>query len=268
MRRRAVLALMLGLPGAARAFQILEPKDTVELEHADRKRRLARLADAMGVDAPQFLEYRVTPAQHGLADYPVDIPVLRVIFDEKVFFDFDQDTMRPEAQPALKIIAQSLSLDPPDVTVFIAGHTDGIGSAAYNQQLGLRRARAVAGNLILLGVNQAQLYDISFGKMVPIASNDSDEGRARNRRVEFLFGARPQPIAAWLVQQPVAACSDNDVAAKACTVDARFTAESVTLAAPTVAVAGAPAAAKTVAFGTRTVTLNLRQKVFSFRAPE
>lgn len=265
--RRAFLASLALMPGAARAFQILEPKDTVEMEHEDRKRRLRRLSDAMGVDAPQFLEYRISPAEHGLADYPVDIPVLRVIFGEKVFFDFDREEMRPEAQPALGIIAQSLSLDPPDVSVFIAGHTDAIGGVAYNQQLGLRRARAVAGNLILLGVNRAQLFDISFGKMVPIADNDTEEGRAHNRRVEFLFGARPAPIAAWLVKQPVAACSDNDAAARACMVDTRFTAESVTLAAPTATVATAQAS-KAVTFGTRTVVLNLRQKVFSFRAPE
>lgn len=267
LSRRHLLAVAMALPAApARAFQILEPKDTVALEHADRKKRLMRLSDAMGVDAPQFQEYLISPAEHGLADYPVDIPVLRVIFSEKFFFDFNRDEVRPEAEGALKIIARSLALDPPDVTVFIAGHTDAIGSATYNQQLGLRRARAVATGLITLGVNRAQLFDISFGKMVPIADNTTEEGRARNRRVEFLFGARPAPIAAWLVRQDTA-CSDNGVAAKACAVENRYVAESVTLATPTTVVA-TPSSPQPVAFGRRTVVLNLRQRVFSFRAPE
>lgn len=265
--RRYLLAMATALPAApAWAFQILEPKDTVALEHEDRKKRLMRLSDAMGVDAPQFQEYLISPSEHGLADYPVDIPVLRVIFSEKFFFDFNRDVVRPEADGALKIIARSLALDPPDVTVFIAGHTDAIGGAAYNQQLGLRRARAVAADLITRGVNRAQLFDISFGKMVPIADNDTEEGRARNRRVEFLFSARPAPIAAWLVRQDTA-CSDNGAAAKACVVENRYVAESVTLAVPTTTVATATSP-QAVAFGRRTVVLNMRQKVFSFRAPE
>lgn len=279
MRRRALLAGMWGCCCRAMAtpLTILEPYQTVQLEHEDRKKRLLRLSDALGVNAPQFMEYSIAPAEHGLKDYPTDIPVLRVIFQEKVFFDFAQDQMRPEAAPVLKIIAQSLSLDPPDVTVFVAGHTDAVGSESYNQKLGLRRARTVAATLVQMGVNRAQMFDVSFGKMVPIAGNDSDEGRARNRRVEFLFGARPAPIAAWLVKQQTLPCPDTPQAGpQPCTIAGHFTAESVGLAEPQKTVnQNAPvksltpaAAPKTVTFGSKVVDLDLRQKVFTFRAPE
>jgi OOP family OmpA-OmpF porin len=254
-------------PAWADSLQMLSPAQTVELEHADRKKRLLRLSDALGINAPLFFEYAISPAEHGLKDFPVSIPLLRVIFQEKVFFDFDNDQMRPEAGPVLKTVSQSMALDPPDVTLFIAGHTDARGTGAYNQALGLWRARAVASGLVGLGTNQAQMYDISFGKMVPIASNETDEGRARNRRVEFLFGARPQVVAAWLVKQPTLACADTVSALQHCAVTQRFVAESVTLAAKPadMRLATQP---RQIVFGAKVVDLDLREKVFSFRAPE
>ena len=277
----ATPAIAWGATACGSAFAaplvFLEPYQTVQLEHDDRKKRLLRLSDALGVNAPQFMEYAIAPAEHGLKDYPTNIPVLRVIFQEKVFFDFNQDQMRPEAAPVLKIIAQSLALDPPDVTVFVAGHTDAIGSEAYNRQLGLRRARTVAAALAQTGVNRAQMFDVSFGKLVPIADNDSDEGRARNRRVEFLFGARPAPIAAWLVKQQTLPCSDTpQVTTQPCTLSPHIVAESVALAEPQKTVTANASvkaltpttAPKTVTFGAKVVDLDMRQKVFSFRAPE
>jgi OOP family OmpA-OmpF porin len=261
------LFLTAALRTSARALQMLSPAQTVELEHADRKKRLLRLSDALGINAPQFFEYEISPAEHGLKEFPGSIPLLRVIFQEKVFFDFDKDVVRPETAPILKTVAQSLALDPPDVSLFIAGHTDARGSESYNQALGLRRARAVASQLAASGVNQAQLYDVSFGEMVPIASNETDDGRARNRRVEFLFGARPQPIAAWLVKQNTRPCGDTLTDLQNCTVPAHYTVESVTLSASprNVATAQAP---KQVVFGARIVDLDLHERVFTFRAPE
>jgi hypothetical protein len=117
----------------------------------------------------------------------------------KVFFDFDKSDLRPEAVPVLNTIADTVRLDPPDGAVLVAGHTDAVGSRAYNQRLGLKRAKAVPA-LARQGVGSAQVFVASFGKAVPIARNDRG-GRARNRRVQFLFAAQPELLLSWLAQQ-------------------------------------------------------------------
>src|ERR1700761_155792 len=114
---------------------VLAPWQTVDLEHADRKQRLMRLSGQEGISAPGFFEYTIPQAQHHLTDYPVSIPVLRVVFRDRVFFDFNGDAVKPEAVPVIETIAASLRLEPPDVTVFIAGHTDSVGTTNYNLQL-------------------------------------------------------------------------------------------------------------------------------------
>jgi OOP family OmpA-OmpF porin len=273
--------------GAQSQLRILEPWQTVLLEHADRKNRLDRLSHLEGVEPPETSEYYIPPFEHGLASYPTDIPVLRVVFRDGVLFDFNSDEVKPEAAELLNVIAKSLRLEPPDVAVFVAGHTDAIGSVNYNLDLGLRRAKSVARALAQIGVNKAQLFAVSFGKAVPIAPNDTDEGRARNRRVEFLFAARAEAVAAWLVRQPAMSCSDRRSSyAQECPTDLRFTVLSVTIPMPppghvalrdpstsiniSPAISPVPLTAPrtTVKFGEKVIDIDLRQKVFHFRAPE
>tara|TARA_R110000868_G_scaffold75153_1_gene217081 strand:- start:4212 stop:5108 length:897 start_codon:yes stop_codon:yes gene_type:complete len=182
-----------------------EPYELVPTEHQDRLNRLNRLS--AGIVYPQFHTEFLSPAEHGLPDYPVRIPVLRVVFDQNVFFDVDSAVVRPEAYPVLDVIADDLKREPPDVSLFIAGHTDSTGNDRYNADLGLRRADAVAQALVRRGIYQASVYRVSFGEAVPIADNTTDDGRARNRRVEFLFGAKAQAVAKWLEKQPVDTCS-------------------------------------------------------------
>jgi outer membrane protein OmpA-like peptidoglycan-associated protein len=69
--------------------------------------------------------------------------------------------------------------------VEVAGHTDSSGSDQYNQQLSQRRASAVAGYLGSHGVNSQRLLTVGAGESYPIASNDTESGRAANRRVEM-----------------------------------------------------------------------------------
>ena len=294
--RLAILFLAASLIGGASCpalaqagLQMLEPYQMVGQEHADRKARLERLAGLRGIEAPEFYEYAMTPSEHGLAAYPTDIPVLRVVFREGVLFDFNKDTVKPEAAPVLDLIAASLRLEPPDVTMFVAGHTDAIGGVDYNLGLGMRRARAIARALALAGVNQAQLFAVSFGKAVPIAPNDTDDGRAQNRRVEFLFGARPEAIAAWLTRRQTAiACSDRHYAfAQECPTTVHVVAVSVAmkLVQPSVhiapAVPASPVAVRNprtdvavqpaetdVTVGEKVIDIDLSQKVFRMRAPE
>lgn len=247
-------------------FAVVAPWETVEIEHADRKSRLTRLSTVQGIIAPEFYEYSISPEKHGLADYPVAMPVLRVVFRDQVFFDFDKDEVKPEAETVLKTIAESLQLEPPDVTVFIAGHTDAVGTANYNLQLGMRRSRAVARALVAAGIAKAQVFVVSFGEAVPIADNETEEGRARNRRVEFLFGARPEAVAQVLKDQDAVSCvADASAKGDNCPIDLQFMPEMVQLAPPkTETVNLKPDAPKEIIFSPSRITIDLTPKIYRY----
>ncbi len=101
-----------------------------------------------------------------------------------VNFDFDKATLRPEAYPIL-LHATTVMLNNPDLKVEIQGHTDSIGSEAYNQKLSERRANAVKNYLLARGIAANRLSIKGFGETSPMADNNTAEGRAMNRRIEF-----------------------------------------------------------------------------------
>lgn len=203
-----------------------EPWETVELEHRDRTQRLLRLA--AGTLSFEFSEEHISPTKLGLPDFPEGLPVLRVVAGQDVFFDSDRDVIRPEAYRLLDIIASSLKLEPPDVALFVAGHTDSDADDAYNIELGLRRAQRVAEALAKRGIYQTSIYRVSFGELMPIDTNETERGKARNRRVEFLFSARPKAIVEFIVQQPVAVCAEAlDDPLGSCKLPIRIEAERI-----------------------------------------
>ncbi|WP_315859188.1 OmpA family protein [Rhizobium leguminosarum] len=142
------------------------------------------------------------------------IPVLRVVAQQNVFFDSGSDEIRPEAYGLLDIIADSLKQEPPDVALFVAGHTDADGGDDYNVELGLSRAHAVASALVLRGVYQASIYRVSFGEYMPIAPNNNARNKGKNRRVEFLFGAKPEALIVDIKRQSVKLCGDDGTECK------------------------------------------------------
>jgi outer membrane protein OmpA-like peptidoglycan-associated protein len=82
----------------------------------------------------------------------------------------------------------------PDTDIELQGHTDSRGSEAYNQTLSERRAGAVSSYLASRGINNTRLSTKGFGETMPKYDNDSEEGRAQNRRVEFLITANEKMI--------------------------------------------------------------------------
>jgi OOP family OmpA-OmpF porin len=104
---------------------------------------------------------------------------------EGITFRFDKSDVIPDPNPVLDLAIEILRAYP-DVKVEIHGHTDSVGSEAYNMKLGLRRAEAVKKYLIDQdGITGENLITKSFGESKPIASNDTKENRAKNRRIEF-----------------------------------------------------------------------------------
>ncbi len=101
-----------------------------------------------------------------------------------ITFEFDRDELRPEYVPLL-LEALQLFRTYPSMTVEVRGHTDSDGEEAYNQALSERRAASVRQFMITKGVAAERLRTVGFGELQPIADDATEEGRARNRRVEF-----------------------------------------------------------------------------------
>jgi len=116
---------------------------------------------------------------------PAPAPIKRKIVLRGVNFDFDKYNIRPDAAPILDEAARTLQ-QYGDVTIYVDGYTDSIGSDAYNQRLSERRANAVKEYLQSHGVAASRMTARGFGKTNPVASNETAEGRAQNRRVELI----------------------------------------------------------------------------------
>jgi OOP family OmpA-OmpF porin len=107
------------------------------------------------------------------------------------FFDFDKSEVKTAFHPRLKYAADLITKNPAMGQIIIAGYTDAVGTEKYNMELGLKRAQAVKDLLIQFGAPAQRLEVKSFGKSRPIDTNDTEEGRAKNRRVEFHVGDVP-----------------------------------------------------------------------------
>ena len=103
-----------------------------------------------------------------------------------IYFDFNKSDIKPESEPALNEIAKFLSGNP-NLKVFIVGHTDNVGGIDYNMKLSQARADAVVKALTTkYKVNPQSLKAYGVGQLAPVAPNKTEEGRAKNRRVELV----------------------------------------------------------------------------------
>lgn len=109
---------------------------------------------------------------------------IRVTFDSAILFDFDSSMLRVSSQEQLRQMAEVFKKYP-ETEIVVAGHTDSRGPEDYNQKLSERRAKAVRDFLVDQGVSSARLTVIGYGEIRPVASNETDEGRRLNRRVEL-----------------------------------------------------------------------------------
>jgi OOP family OmpA-OmpF porin len=116
--------------------------------------------------------------------------VTKTTYSADTLFDFDRAVIRPEGKAKLDALALQIGQIALEVVV-ATGHTDSVGSEAYNVKLGERRAQAVKAYLVSKGVDKRRVYVESRGESQPVADNRTREGRAKNRRVEIeVIGTR------------------------------------------------------------------------------
>jgi outer membrane protein OmpA-like peptidoglycan-associated protein len=115
---------------------------------------------------------------------------IQVTFASGLLYDFDSDAIRPEAGVNLRNLAASLQKYA-NTELLIVGHTDALGSTAYNQGLSLRRASAASTYLTTQGVLAGRLHSSGRGELEALASNETEAGRQINRRIEVAIFSAP-----------------------------------------------------------------------------
>lgn len=147
--------------------------------------------DTAWISAGLSAQYRFLPPLAVVAEAPPPPPepapappVKQKIVLRGVHFDFDKANIRADARPILDEAVHTLKIES-GITVAVEGHTDSRGSDAYNDKLSKRRAQAVADYLAEHGIALSRLSVAGFGESHPVASNDTSDGRAQNRRVEL-----------------------------------------------------------------------------------
>ena len=145
-----------------------------------------------GVPVPEAPAAAPAPAPApAVAPAPAPVPVApaapaveKVSFAADAFFDFDKAVLKPEGKAKLDDLAdkvKGLNLE----VIIATGHTDSRGTDAYNQKLSVKRADAVKTYLTGKGIEASRVYTEGKGEAQPVADNKSDDGRAKNRRVEI-----------------------------------------------------------------------------------
>ncbi len=148
---------------------------------------------ALGAGVGAYMDKQQTEFEQQLANeraqHQIEIErqrneILKLTMNSEVSFDFNSARLKPAFYSPLNKIAEIMNRYP-DTQILVVGHTDSVGSDQFNLELSLRRANAVADYLIMHGVSTSRMGTEGHGEMEPIASNDTEDGRSQNRRVEI-----------------------------------------------------------------------------------
>jgi len=172
--------LLVSRPQTVAGVTMHIPVAVVRVVHAEGGRVVARLERRIPRTETPFL-VEETPM---VGDEATLLPeTARIELPGDILFAFDRAELRPEAYAVLAPLATALTGD--DAAIDIGGHTDSLGSEAYNLSLSRRRAAAVSRFLTAHGVSATRLRVHGHGESQPVADNATAQGRARNRRVEI-----------------------------------------------------------------------------------
>ncbi len=130
-----------------------------------------------------------TPLYEDLPPPRVLVTNSQLVLNQAIHFEFDQARILPISFPILDEVARALKQNPDISRMRIEGHTDNVGTPAYNLNLSRRRAQAVLQYLRERSISEGRLNSVGFGQSQPIAGNDTEQGRAINRRVSFVIEA-------------------------------------------------------------------------------
>lgn len=156
-----------------------------------------------------------------------DVQVIRIRYKTAALFDFGSSNLTSDAKSIVRDVARAIKSDASVPQIAIVGHTDNVGGEMPNRELSMSRAQSVAALLTQFGVPSSQIWIAGMGKVKPIASNDSEQGRALNRRVEFFVSNVPAAIEHGIR----GSCTSNEPADKSnCTQQSgdKFSVHSVT----------------------------------------
>jgi len=112
------------------------------------------------------------------------VAAAKVTYASDAFFDFDKAVLKPEGKAKLDDLVgkvKDINLE----VIIAVGHTDSVGSDAYNQKLSVKRSEAVKAYLVSKGIEKNRVYTEGKGEKQPVADNKTAEGRTKNRRVEI-----------------------------------------------------------------------------------
>ena len=118
------------------------------------------------------------------APAPAPAVASKVTYAADAFFDFDKAVLKPEGKAKLDDLAgkvKGINLE----VIIAVGHTDSVGTDAYNQKLSVSRSEAVKAYLVSKGIEKSRVYTEGKGEKQPVADNKTKEGRSKNRRVEI-----------------------------------------------------------------------------------
>jgi len=121
------------------------------------------------------------------------LEAIKVTFDSGILFAFNKSTLNASSKESLKQFAAQM-VDLPDTDITIYGHTDNVGTAAANEKVSLQRAQAVENYLKNCGIAKERMTAEGKSFTMPVASNDTEAGRAQNRRVEIYITANKDMI--------------------------------------------------------------------------
>jgi outer membrane protein OmpA-like peptidoglycan-associated protein len=122
----------------------------------------------------------------------VEVTADKIQINEKIQFDYNKSTIKPESHDLLNEIVSVIKENPQIRRLSIEGHTDADGSDKYNQKLSEGRAKSVKDYLVEHGIDEGMLDSKGLGESKPIADNETPEGKEKNRRVEFMITAQDE----------------------------------------------------------------------------